>query len=513
MTVGFGTASPGPGLDPDAQSYLGAAVSLVRSGSYRVPTTSWMAADTIAPLTHYPPGFPTLLAVPIAAGFSPLMSARVVIVVAAFITWTGLALLIGDAAGTLAGGVFGGLAALATPAIITQYLSVLSEPAFFAALVIVIIGMTAMARAWRAGGSPPIGWVVAVGLAGGAAVMLRYAGLALVVAAALWVLAGPGLPRGRDWSARLKRFALVVAPTVCMLGPWLLRTQRLGSTHSVRTLGLYAGLGATAADGARTVAAWLVPIDLGRWHSPMFAVSLAAALVIFTTSWRALRIAEVSRDTAAIAASHRVQSVFEASAWVGTAYFIFLTLSRLFADPLIPFDERLLCPLLLLGEVALAVLVPVWWRMERSTTARAGVGIVLSLWFLSSAVVTVHVMAVARDDGGDFAGIDWRDSPTVAWVRASDGGLNRVLYTNWPAALYFQAGRASHELPAGLDALTLRRFGDRLGRTHGVVVGFVVASPDAASPDSLARAMGLHEIARFDDGSVWELPGAPDATC
>ena len=59
--------------------------------------------------------------------------------------------------------------------------------------------------------------------------------------------------------------------------------------------------------------------------------------------------------------------------------------------------------------------------------------------------------------------------------------------------------------------LRFRRFGDRLGRTRGVVVGFNVQSPDAAPPDSLAQAMGLRQIARFDDGAVWELPGPGDA--
>jgi hypothetical protein len=79
------------------------------------------------------------------------------------------------------------------------------------------------------------------------------------------------------------------------------------------------------------------------------------------------------------------------------------------------------------------------------------------------------------------------------------------LYTNWPAALYFNAGRASHDLPDVTDALTLRRFRDRLARNHGVLVAFSAPNSDVAPPDSVARVLGLRQIARFSDGSVWGL--------
>ncbi len=541
-TFALGTVPPGPGLDPDAQSYIGAAISLVASGNYRVPTSSWVAADTMAPLTHYPPGFPTLLAGPIAAGLSPLQSARLVIVAAAFITWVGLVLMIGDAAGTPVA-VLGAFAALATPAIVMQYLSVLSEPPFLATLVLTLIGMVAMARAARANGSTAYVWALLVGLTVSVAVMLRYAGIALLAAVVLWSLAGRAA--SRNWSIRLRCTALVAAPTLCALGLWLLHTQRFGGEHSVRTIGFYPGFLATALDGLHTVGRWLVPIDIGQWDR--VAATLVAAVCVWITADAGGRLtaSDLSRIASDVGArddaggasgasgasdgasgddreengaganagtdggrtniNDRAAVLLTAALYVGICYSVFLMASRLLADAFIPFDERLLTPLMLLAEVAVAVAAAVWWH-GRSRWAQRIVVLVLSGWLLISAGATFKSILVAREDGNDFAGIDWRDSPTIGWVRAPTGGLHRVLYTNWPAALYFQADRASHDLPGGLDPLTLRRFRDRFSRAHGILVAFKAPSPDVASPELLAQSIGLHEVARFEDGSIWELP-------
>src|SRR5665213_765452 len=46
------TQPPGPGLDPDALAYLGAAKSLASGHGLRVPSSSWESADTTALLVH-----------------------------------------------------------------------------------------------------------------------------------------------------------------------------------------------------------------------------------------------------------------------------------------------------------------------------------------------------------------------------------------------------------------------------------------------------------------------------
>ena len=78
------TDPPGPGLDPDALAYMGAAQSLADHLEYRIPSAAWTSADSTAPLAHFPPGYSSLLAVPVRLGMAPVQAARLVNALAAF---------------------------------------------------------------------------------------------------------------------------------------------------------------------------------------------------------------------------------------------------------------------------------------------------------------------------------------------------------------------------------------------------------------------------------------------
>jgi hypothetical protein len=509
VIVALATASPGPGLDPDAMSYLGAAQSLVRYDVYRVPTSSWAASDSSEPLSHFPPGFSTAIAVPVSEGLSPVQSARLLIVVAAFCTWAGIVLVVSAAAGTGVG-VMTGVVALATPALLNVHLSVLSEPLFLAVLVAILAGIVEIIdpgprlrgrREWR--GVWAASWTGPLLLA---AVMLRYAGVALVGAAAIAALIGPVDPR-RRWRTRIIRLVLISVPAAWALSAWLVRSVHLAGAKSVRALGLYGNLGETVREGLGTARDWLVPAGDGQWRGPVAWMLGAGAVMLAIHAWRRRRQCAAAvawlRQNPEIDA-HRAAVLLRAVVLTGGVYLAFVAVSRAVADPSIPFDERILSPAILLAEIGLGVALALWWP-GRGQVARVAVGFVVMAWFLASAVTSATRVQLALGDGNDFAGSDWRDSPTVAWVRAPDGGANRVLYTNWPAALYFNAGRASHDVPDVTDALTLRRFRDRLARSHGVVVAFSAPNSDVAPPDSVARVLGLRQIARFSDGSVWGL--------
>ncbi len=480
-TVAIATAPPGPGLDPNAQQYLGAAISFAATGAYRVPRSSWTVADTTEPMTHFPPGLPTVLAAPIALGVAPLAAARLVLALAAFATWTGLVMLTTSVA-TIRTSVLIAVAALCTPAILNVHLSVLSEPAFFAALIAVLGGL------WSATHSAKIWPALWVGLAAAAGVMLRYAGTSLVLAAGWWMLV-VGRPHLRV-RERLARVALAVVPSGIVLGAWLLRSIRLEGVQGVRTFGAYGDFRTIGREGLETLVSWAVPIGTGGWRYPIAALLFVGAAALARAAWPRLR--------STVAFLTLLDTV-------GIAYAGFILVSRLIADPNIPFDERILSPLFLLAAIALGLAIAAWWP-EGSRVARVAVGSVVLLWFAVSAGVSISRIVVAREDGNDFAGSDWRDSPTIAWVRDSAGGAHRTLYTNWPAAVYFQAQRASHDVPETLDGLTLHRFRDRLAHTHGTMVGFSAVDPDLASPERIAALMGLRLVARFDDGAVWELP-------
>ena len=168
------TDPPGPGLDPDAMSYMGAAESLAAHGAYRIPAADWTSADSSSPLAHFPPGYSTALAVPVALGMAPPQAARLVDALAAAVTVVTLVLVVGSATTTLAGEALGG-ALIVTPAMATVHLSVLSEPLFLALLTLTLAAMVyAPDRPLRTGMAAALG------------AMVRYAGASLVGAVTLW---------------------------------------------------------------------------------------------------------------------------------------------------------------------------------------------------------------------------------------------------------------------------------------------------------------------------------------
>src|SRR5215469_14910652 len=79
----LGTQPPGPGLYGDSAGYMGAAESLARHGTLRIPFAPYVSADSTSPLAQWPPGFPVLIAGPMLAGASATTSARLVVAASA----------------------------------------------------------------------------------------------------------------------------------------------------------------------------------------------------------------------------------------------------------------------------------------------------------------------------------------------------------------------------------------------------------------------------------------------
>ena len=80
----------------------------------------------------------------------------------------------------------------------------------------------------------------AAGIAASGAILVRYAGLSVVLAVVAWVAARPG-PR----STRFWRSAYAVLPSVLLVGGWVGYVHLLSGGRPIRTLGAYPGLLAT----------------------------------------------------------------------------------------------------------------------------------------------------------------------------------------------------------------------------------------------------------------------------
>src|SRR5690349_11862162 len=178
------TQPPGPGLDPDSASYVGAAQSLARGNGYRVPIAAWWTADSTAPLAHFPPGYPTAIALPMMARVAPVQSARFVNAAAAFIDVAVATLLIAQVSG-LVTALIAALAILVMRPFVLAHLSILSEPLFLAELVATLAVMVATTTV---DGRERLQRVLLAGLLGALTTLTRYAGIAIGGAVVIWML-------------------------------------------------------------------------------------------------------------------------------------------------------------------------------------------------------------------------------------------------------------------------------------------------------------------------------------
>jgi hypothetical protein len=462
------TTGAGPGLDPDSMSYLHAASTLAHGGRLRDVQRDWASADSTMPLAHWPPGYPVAIAGAEGVGFGAIQGARAIGAIAAFVSISVIAWLVGGIAGVGAG-IVAGLLVMVTPAIVQVHESVLSEPLFIALLALALAAMV------RAPNRPIVSGVLA-----GVSSIVRYAGISVVGGVVLWQLARAGTMR-----QRIARAAIAALPAIVLQGAWVLRTVHSAGTSSIRHISLYGEIASTLREGWRTTSAWLVP-GMGEVWGIFVAAGVGVLLVVAIWESRPLR----ARQTPALAA-----------VLLAGCYLALVLASRLVADPGIPLDDRLMAPLLVLIEVAMVLIVaPAWRRWPRA--AKAAVAVLVALWWGAALVVSAGSARYAVQTGNDFAEDCWRDSPLAAWVRAK--GTGRPMYTNAPEALYFHSGRLSHEFPDETDAFTVRAFTDTLTRRGALVVDFDESCGAVNNSDSVLSHLPLRVVATMLTGRVLE---------
>ena len=476
------TEPPGPGLDPDSMSYLGAAESLVQRGTLRIPAAGWKDTDSTTALGHFPPGFPLAIAAAVALGAPPVQAARGVEAAAAFATVVLAVSLVGAVAGTAAGAVAGVLL-LVTPSFAFDHWQVVSEPLCLALLMATLALMSSGRRPWT------------YGLTAAAAGMVRYAAFSATGAVALWAFGLRGSPR-----ERARRAVAAVVPSVLLQGLWVLRSLR--ESAEVRSFGLRGGLAASFRELAGTLGAWLAPAVAAPWLGAVLAVAVGGAAG-FAVVRAARPPALEPREPEA-----PIRRLLAAAGALAGCYAGLVLFSRMFVDLTIPVDQRILSPFIVLAETAaVAAFASRWQRRRRGwRAALAAAGVV---WLGASALATARAIADALDGGWGYASDETRASRIGAWLRGAGAGAE--LFSDDPAGVWFLTGRPSRDAPETLDADSLAAFGRVLRERHGVLVGFPSALEIGAPPDSLAARLGLAEVARFPDGVAWGVPRAPAA--
>jgi hypothetical protein len=197
--------------------------------------------------------------------------------------------------------------------------------------------------------------------------------------------------------------------------------------------------------------------------------------------------------------------LLDASALIIGCYLALLIVSRLFADPGIPLDERIMSPVILLVGTMVAVATAIWWSFTATTLPKIAVLGALMGWWAAAASVTRNEARYALETGSDFAGEPWRKSELLEWARTE--GARYPLYTNWTAVVYFYLHRPARDVPMLIESRRLGEFVDTLRSRNGRVLSFAVPGIEYVTMDTLLQTRGLRVVAERRDGVVLAATG------
>jgi hypothetical protein len=353
------------------------------------------------------------------------------------------------------------------PALTDVSLMVVSEPLFLFFVSLTIWGLVRQAHR-----------PLVAGFAAALGNLVRFAGVFLVAGVAVWQVLQPG-----SWKTRARRVGIGLLPALLLHLYWRYEGIVPGGGISA---GTYGGLGGTVLEGWNTVAAGLMP---GLTGLSALVLAVGALLLLAVAWWRARRGGGDAR------------SLLIVCGLLGGLYLGTLAFTRWYVIPDVPFDSRMLLPLLFVLALGAAVSL----TSLESRVAKWAVALSVASWGVLAAVRDVGEIRRTRTGGVGYETVVWQESAVATWMRGA--GQGRTLFTNDPAGIWFTTGRPSRLLPGSASPDSIRAFQARFEAQPAALVAFDVSFVlEPPSPDSLALALHLAPVARFSHGVVWAHP-------
>ena len=459
-------------------------------------------AATDVSLDHFPPLYPALLA---AAGFlggDPLASAR----------WLNMlllganVLLIAGATWSLSRGAAWATLAAAflmafSPILVELHSMAWSEPLFIFLGAVGLAGLEIHLRT-RARGSLLVS-AMAIALA----CLTRYAGLALVLAAAAGLL----LFGRMAWKVRLAQAIGLVTLASLPLGLWLMQSRLQTGTFAGRSIAFHPPPLSAYVGLVDSLSGWLLLpatlpslVRLGLLVLAGFALLFAS---LFPTRPSGLPMVRGLLGEAKAALSDvRMPLLFV------LIYLAFLLVSISLVDANTAFDSRILSPAYVAG------LATVFGLLGRKMAGKGGLRLP-SLWIGLLILILCGGLLVrsaawadrARHNGIGFNQRIWKDLPTLSYLRRLPTGL--PLYSNAPEAIYLNLGRSAVALPRAFRlseqsnnpdyAAEILALQHRVRNESAVIAYFTHVGSRSPSPQTLESMLGVERLLDATDGIIF----------
>jgi hypothetical protein len=489
----------GDGVTRDSVDYLASAESIIRGDGVTVPYPSYneppppdFTGQRAEPLTHFSPLFPSMIALgSIVSGRDGLDVARVLNALAFSLIVSLTGLLVWRISRSWLWSAAASMATLFSPNLILVSSMVWSD----AWGTVLVMGCVLLLTEYLRTPRPLL--LLAAALVAGAAIMDRYAAIALIPVGLAAVLISK--PRSR----RALDGGIFTVVALLPVAAWSARDLLQSGGLSGRSLGWHPPSAATLTSAIETMFGYLSPV-------PWLSDAVVATLVALAAAWLVPRGRRAWRGFHQGTVLIGIAIAASVAVLVATAFFFDASLSV---------DYRILAPIYVLCVALIASHLGRWsagWclplRLARWAPVLALGGISL-LWCLQA------IPTLSANFG--YTSPAWERSPTLTALDRLP--VRAVVVTNAPDFVWFRDGRdtiAEPRLVMAVSGLPNADYAADMDQVEAAVsrqgVGWLVfwngdARPYLPGSQQLEAALHLVLYQRTGDGEIFEiLPSTPN---
>jgi 4-amino-4-deoxy-L-arabinose transferase-like glycosyltransferase len=438
----------GLALSDDSIAYIASARSILNGDGYRA---AWLASNK--PLTHFPPGFSSVLALVGLSGLDPLRGTRFVNSLLFGANTILLGLIGWRMTKSQIAGVVLALLFLVNGSLFRIHTTAMSEPLYFFFTLASFLTFSYYfppPSPFRRGDGGEVGgggriWLLLTAILTAFAYLTRYAGLALLATyiVALLILHD-------TWRKRLTSAGIFLAGFLPFALGWALRNRLLADSATNRTIVYHPITAENFQMGIYNFSVFFMPFE--DWRRAMMRTSdlfpaIIISIVIILLVWVAYKglrkFFKPSTETPEELSFVSVLYFF--------AYLSSIVVTMTWFDAATKFQLRIIAPLLITLLIMLVYFGHWLWR--RQAIPWRGITIVLALCIFA---LSIHGMtstfAQLSRGGVGYASFRWFDSEAMEFLRGLPEGTR--IYTNQVGPVYLYTGRPGYVLPDFIDAVT-----------------------------------------------------------
>jgi 4-amino-4-deoxy-L-arabinose transferase-like glycosyltransferase len=434
----------GLALSDDSIAYIAGARSILGGDGYRA---SWLASNR--PVTHFPPGFSSALALVGLSGLDPLRGTRFVNSLL-FGANTFLLGLIGwRMTKSQIAGIVLALLFLVNGSLFRIHTTAMSEPLYIfftlASFLTFSYYFAPPSHFRRGDGGERSIWLILTAILTAFAYLTRYAGLALLATfiVALIILHD-------TWRRRLVSAGIFLAGFIPFALAWTIRNRLLAESATNRTIVYHPITAENLQMGVYNFSVFFMPFEDWRramMRVPNLFISIIILVILILLVWVAYK--GLKKFFKPSTEAPEVLSFVSVLYFLGYLSSIVVTMT--WFDAATKFQPRIIAPLFL-SLLTMLVLFG-YWLWQKQTIPWRATTVILALCVAS---LSIHSMTATvtqlRRGGVGYASFRWFDSEAMEFLRGLPEGTR--IYTNQVGPVYLYTGRPGYVLPDLVDAVT-----------------------------------------------------------